>query len=590
MRQKQHIRGPARKVARTLVLGASVASLGACDSLLEVELPHILTEAAIGEAPSAPLQVNSIQALFECGMSAFSWVAMGHEDIFESVAGVAGTVHVYRTDPVTGPCDQTAALAASTGAQNWFDQIMATRQMVSTDPAKLGNYGGSNPIPGVYDQLADNGWSALQVGGTAVGERLMAITSIYMGASLAHFGQYYCEGALDVSQMITGPQFLALAEDWLTNRALVHIGNTAAFAMPNASTTGTGATPTIVVRALRAQVRLAAGDLAGANTDALAVLTASPTFAFNITRESGTQRRNKVFAAGTSGSPFSGMIGISTNWGGPSRAPNPATGQTWPDIIPFTGYIFLGIQPNGLTLENDNTPMRWAQEARGPAPTNTPISLGNGASADPRTPHIFKSIQGPAPREVANRFTSNEADLPFATWREMTLIRARFENEVNNDQVAAINLLNGATATSGTRLGAAGCTPVSATCIPNISGTLLTALTNGVDDASLVGANDQAEMRMIILEEARREFFGGESGRWWQWKIQNTDLMWFPRFQGYTQSGVYRLQGGVRLNWPIDEYDRNPAFQPGGRTLRGSGCTAATWDLPADISERPVNN
>jgi hypothetical protein len=227
--------------------------------------------------------------------------------------------------------------------------------------------------------------------------------------------------------------------------------------------------------------------------------------------------------------------------------------------------------------------MRYAQEARVPV-TNAIVPLGNGASADPRVPHTFKSIQGPAPREVANRFTSNEADLPFATWREMTLIRARFENEVNNNRAAAIALIN------GLRPGAAGCTPTSATCIPDISGTLLTALTNNADDASIVGANDQAEMRMIILEEARREFFGGESGRWWQWKIQNTDLMWFPRFQGFTQSGVYRLQGGVRLNWPLDEYDRNPAFQPGGRTLRGSGCTAATWDLPADISERPVNN
>jgi len=161
MRQRHHSGGVAGKAARALVLGVSVGALGACDSLLEVELPHILTDDAITQVTSAQIQVNSIQALFECGMSAFSWVAMGHEDIFESVAGVAGTVHVFRTDPVAGPCDQTAAGAASSGAQNWFDQIMGARQLTSTDAAKLGNYGGSALVRGVYDQLTDGGWIAL---------------------------------------------------------------------------------------------------------------------------------------------------------------------------------------------------------------------------------------------------------------------------------------------------------------------------------------------------------------------------------------------------------------------------------------------
>jgi hypothetical protein len=105
-----------------------------------------------------------------------------------------------------------------------------------------------------------------------------------------------------------------------------------------------------------------------------------------------------------------------------------------------------------------------------------------------------------------------------------------------------------------------------------------------------VGANDQAELKMVILEEARREFYGGEAGRWWQWKIQNTDLMWFPRFQGFTSSGVYRLQGGVRLNWPEDEYERNPLFPAGGLNNRGAGCTAVGAGLPFDVSEAPVNS
>ena len=99
---------------------------------------------------------------------------------------------------------------------------------------------------------------------------------------------------------------------------------------------------------------------------------------------------------------------------------------------------------------------------------------------------------------------------------------------------------------------------------------------------------------MVILEEARREFYGGEAGRWWQWKIQNTDLMWFPRFQGQTSSGVYRLQGGVRLNWENAEYERNVLFPAGALINRGTGCAAPTG-TPAlaavafDASERPSN-
>src|SRR5688572_2780803 len=107
MRQRHSFGGVARKAARTLVLGVSVGALSACDSLLEVELPHILTEEAIADISSAQIQVNSAQALFECGTSSFSWIAMGHEDIFESVAGVAGGAHVFLSQPGTGTCDTT---------------------------------------------------------------------------------------------------------------------------------------------------------------------------------------------------------------------------------------------------------------------------------------------------------------------------------------------------------------------------------------------------------------------------------------------------------------------------------------------------
>jgi hypothetical protein len=540
------------------VLGVSVGALSACDSLLEVELPHILTEEAISDISSAQIQVNSAQALYECGTSSFSWIAMGHEDIFESVAGVAGGAHVFLSQPGTGTCDTTQQNGS------FFDQFMGARQLLSTDPAKLGNSDGSTELVGVYDRLIDDGWMAQIVNG----ERLAATAAIYMAAALGHFGQFYCEGTFDTGRFMTGPEILAVAQEWITNRALVHITNAGNFTMPNGASPANGAQN--MALGLRAQFRLAAGDLAGANADAVTILTAAPTFTAVATRESGSQRRNKVWDAGRS-AKFSGMIGVNDFWNGATRPPNPATGQLWPAAIPLTGFIFLGIQPDGRTLEADGLPVQWAAELRNAA--EQPVSLGNGAAADPRVTHVFESIQGPAKREVPTRFATVDADIPVVSWRELTLIRARFENEVNNSRAAAIALING--------MRGAG--------VPDITGTLATELQNGLDDASLPGAGDQAEMRWVILEEARREFYGGENGRWWQWKIQNTDVAWFPRFQGFTESG-YRLLGGVRMAFPNDEYDRNPAFlDAGGRDARGAGCSAAYGlNVPADVSERPV--
>jgi hypothetical protein len=530
-----------------------MGALSACDSLLEVELPHILTDEAISNISSAQIQVNSAQALFECGVSSMSWIAMGHEDIFESVAGVAGGAHIFLGTPGTGTCD------SSQQNGSFFDQFMGTRQLISTDPAKLGNSGGSNVIKGIYDRLIDDGWMAQITGG----ERLAAIAAVYGAEALGHFAQYYCEGTFDAGRLMTAAELNTVAQEWVTNRALVHITNVGDFAMPNGASTSARN----MALGLRAQLRLDAGDLAGANADALTILGAAPTFAAFATRESGAQRRNKVYDAGTAVA-FSGMIGVNTWWGGPSRNANPATGTTWPATIPFTGYIFLGVMPDGRTLEVDNTPVRWASEIRcsgatdprGCGTAEVPVSLGNTAVADTRVPHIFKSIQGPAKREVPNEFTAVENDIPLVTFRELQLIRARFENEVNNNQAAAIAIINA----------------LRPAAIPDITGAHATALTG-----------NQAAMRLAILEEARRELYGGEYGRWWQWKIQNTDLMWFPRFEGFVPAG-YRYQGGVRLAFPNNEYQQNPAFvAAGGLDARGSGCTATGAAAPFDVSERP---
>ena len=512
------------RAVRALVLGSSLGAMSACDGLLEADLPHVLTDAALESQASAETQVSSAIALFECGVSTFGWTALGHEGVFESIAGVAGTAHVYRTTPTTGDCDTTGS------SQAWFDQIMGARALLSTDPNRL-NPTGQGTARGVYDRMQDE-WDL-----GIPGERLSAIAAIYMAASLDHFGEFTCEGALDESEMMTPTDFLDLAETWVDLAIGTHIPAAGGdFAMPN----GIATSAVDMAVALRARIRWANGDLAGAAADAAAI---PDDFTAWVTRESGETRRNKIHSA----AGFSGMLGLNDWWLQSPRNPNPATSQQWADPIPFSGYLFLGIDATtGRALDANNVPIRWAEEFR--ALGDPPTPLGNGAVEDTRVPHEKQSIQGPSPREVPAKYSADDDDMPLVSWRELRLIRAEWENTTNNDQAAAIAHVNALRAAAG---------------LP---------LIQGAYETDLLG--DQDATRAMILEERKREFFA-EGGRYWSTKIQNTDLLWFPRAQGSTPEAGYALLGGVRLQFPNDEYELNPNFEAlGGLAARGTGCTS----------------
>jgi hypothetical protein len=437
--------------------------------------------------------------------------------------------------PVTGTCD------TASGTQNWWDQFMGARFLLSTDPAKLDptgtGYLGLGTAEGVYDKMTDGRYAL-----GAAGERLSAISAIYMAATLKHFGEFYCEGALDSSEPMTPDDFLALAESWITDRALGHIASFGAFALPN----NAASDAQNAAIALRAQIRWARGNLVGADQDAAAVLAADPEFTFWITRESGEQRRNKTFHAGTE-ARFSGMLGPVDWWNPAARAPNPATGDLWTNPIPFTGYIFLGVGPEGQTFASGNLPLTWAQQNRD-ADSN-PVSLGNGAVADTRVPHAFGSVQGPGLHENPTYYANDSADEPLASWRELTLIQADYAHS-QNDLQGAIDLVNGLRAEHS---------------LPEISGAHETSL---LADADAV--------RAMLLEERRRELYS-QGGRYWSTKIQNVDMLWFPRRQGQTPTAGYVVQGGVRMAWATDEYTGNPNFAALGdiTAIRGTFCDPA---------------
>ncbi|MBI4520122.1 MAG: RagB/SusD family nutrient uptake outer membrane protein [Gemmatimonadetes bacterium] len=522
MRQTQIDRG--KRAARALILGALLAALSACDDLLEVELPHLLTGKAIEGVGTAETQLNSAIALFECGYTAFGVTALGHEGHMESIAGVFGGGHGYSLTPGTGACD------ISSTSVNYFDQIMGARALLTTAPARLVPTA-TGASRGVYDRIQDE-WSL----GPAE-ERLSAIAAIYVAASLTHMGEFMCEAAIDGSELLTPPEVLKLAETWV-GTALGHIDKFGEFAMPF----GVARSAKNMAIALRARIRWANRDLAGAAADAATVLAADPNFRALITREPGLTRRNKIFHNPTDVG-FSGMLGINNWWNPAIRRPNPVTGQPWPNPIPFNGSKFLGIMPDGRTLEPGNLPVRWAQEKRDAA--EKAIPLNNTAVPDTRVPHIYKSIQGPGRHEVPATYKSDDDDVPYMTWEELRLIQADREHQLGNLQKAIdlVNLLR------------------TARSLPRISGAYQTAL-----------LADAKEVRYMLLEERRREFFN-EAGRFWSTKIQNTDVLWFPRGEGQTPFQRYNLQGGVRQLFASDEYEQNPHFVArGGLAARGTGC------------------
>jgi hypothetical protein len=493
------------------VLGATVGALTACDDLLEAEIPHLLTDDALAGAGTAGTQIASIQALYECGASSFGWIALGHEDVYESIAGVAGGAHIYRETPLTGTCDTSGPDGS------WFDQIMGARALNS-------NADGN----GLYDKIESGEFSL-----GATGTQIQAIGAIYHAAALLHFGQYFCEGAIDESAPMDPDDFLADATTWINN-ADSKIGGSD-FAMPN----NAASSADLMAQAIRAQILYAQGNLAGAAAAASSVPT---DFTAWITRESGEQRRNGYAAKGG----FSGMYGPN-DWWLPASRVNPATGQDYADPIPFTGYIFLGFGPEGETLDANNLPVRWAEEDRAEGDPPTPLAGFDSGDADTRVVHEKQPIQGPEPREVVTKYTDDSDDIPMASGIEMRLIEVL--NAANQgDEAGAIGFINELRQADG---------------LTEIQGAYETALLNGTYTST---------MREVVFEEARRALFAS-AGRFHAWKINNTDLSFFPRTQGTTPFQGYQLLGGVRYQFPNDEYELNPNFEALGRLdARGTLC------------------
>lgn len=460
--------------------------LWGCEGILEVDLPGSVTESGVYDPAQATVLVNSAASAVECAYSEFvATQAAGAEDVFTRDTGWWGGVHEFSSTTGTGTVCNSANTAFA-----WWNPLHAGRFLAEE----------------AYRHLSEV-WTPDQVTGNR--DRLLAESAIYAGVAYNLFGEHFCEMAFDAGPLLTADQTLAAAEEWL-NRAITHIGAGGDFAIPGGVTTSALQTSYL----LRARVRLARGNNDGAVADAERVTQGHMAW---ITREAGgtRQRWNKVYN-GHNEEQINTVIGAVDWWPG---GVNPATGNPWPAVIPFTGYRSLGVLPDGRAVT-----------ATGHAITTSSA----GAVADTRVQvrdegRVFN--EHPVWRQ--QKYPNLAADIPLANWQEAWLIIAKVRG--GQEAVSRVNDIRSA---------------------------------HGLPAVTYIDPGNATEVRNMVLEEERRSLF--LEGRWWSTKLQ--ERLWFPRGVGQTPPPtIYGYLGGVRLIMPAGEWELNPNFD---ESARGTGCHA----------------
>jgi hypothetical protein len=462
-----------------VALGLSLGVLGGCESLLEVDLPAQLTDDALNDPQGAVVQVNSIIAHFEDAYDFHTYRTFGREEGGE----------VYLCGPMCNVSNYVTGYDHFTAFSRSLDFNRLLRQKLTDE------------------------WTAQQV---PLRDRYLAISSIYEGATLAVFGMNLCEVSINGGAKQTPTEILNQAETVLT-RALAEIQTAGDFALQN----GIASSARTMTYGLRAQVRWFKGDNTGALADA--ALVQRPFVAY-VTREAGPARQNRGWFSGTSGGYFELYDPIDW-WTG---LPNPVTNRAWPQVIPFTGWTYLGILPDGRAVGDDGVPIRTR------AGWHNAHGVTAGAVLDTRVTHRTATIQGKptGQGEVATKWTGEGSDIPLVNWKEMVLIRA----EIQGGQ-AAIDLVNQLRTEDN---------------LPRVT---------------YVDPSNAQQIKYMIWEERRRALYN--EARFFYTKLKNLDTFWFPRENGGTRGQRRGLLGGIRYTMPSDEYIANKNLSPADR---GTGC------------------
>jgi hypothetical protein len=297
-----------RAAQRAALVSMFALGLGACESLLEVELPGNLTEEDLYQPESAEILVNSVIADFECSFSMYTATMSGAEDATWKTSGYFTTSTEYQsTRPGGGAC----TLNSDVGT-DWFQGFQKSRLLAETTYAQL------------------QGWSDAQV---ADRQRLLATAAVYAGLFYATVGEIYCEYALPNEALKTPMETLEVAEQWFTT-ALTDIG------AGDFETVGTSSLKQMAL-VLRARVRLAMQDYVGATADASQI---QPGFVAFVTRDASVRPRwNAVHQAFNA-----------TRW---RSFAGPVWWYGYEDTqLVSAGYLNLTVRADGMPTVDDGTP------------------------------------------------------------------------------------------------------------------------------------------------------------------------------------------------------------------------------------------
>lgn len=339
------------------LLALLIAVLPACESILEVELPGNLTEEDLYQPESAEILVNSAIADFECSFSMYTATMSGAEDATWKTSGYFTTSTEYQTvRPGGGACTENSDVGTS-----WFQGFQKSRLLAET----------------AYENLTE--WTVEEVPNR---DELLATSAVYTGLFYAQIGETYCEFALEDGPLMTPMQMLEESERWLTT-ALDQMGS-GDFEI--VSTTSLKQLALLV----RARVRLAMGDHAGAAVDAAEI---EPGFVAWVTRNGSVRPRwNAVHQAfnATRWRSFAGPVW----WYGHDE-----------NQLVSVGYLDLTIDPDGNQTVGDGVP-------------------------DPRVPVEFTgqfAQDGVTDQYITPKYTSLSDPQRLASWEEAQLILAEIE-------------------------------------------------------------------------------------------------------------------------------------------------------------------
>ena len=484
IRERMHLKKRTGKTWVAVALGLSLGALGGCDSLLEVDLPASLTDEALNDPQGATTLVNSIIGQFETAWNRQVWDGHGRSAACEVILQSPG---------VEDPCEYVPEIDA-----DLYDPLSISRSFAYT----------------LHEKLVDD-WDATDV---PLRSQYLAISSIYAGASVAVMAEWLCEVTIDGGSLMTPDAAYGVAEGWLTT-AISEVGSAGGdFALPH----GIASSALELAYGLRSRVRWARGDNTGALADANQVTQG---FTGWVTREAGLARRN-LAAHHSYIIGYEKLFGIIDWWVGGN---NPVTGQAWPNPLPFTGYLHLGVLPDGRAVRDDGVAIRLTT-----APDNA-VGKEATAVADTRVPFVEGITQGSSePSAQSAKWTSESDNLPWVNWKEMQLIAA--EAEGGQGAIDRVNIIRAS---------------------------------DGLPLVTYADPGNAQQIRYMIIEERRRSLF--LEGRYYATALLNPDVVWFPRATGNDLETAEGYGGGVKHVMPQDEYLLNENLGLGDRA---TGCAA----------------